>query len=190
MLGGLPGRLNRQGAPAESERRAWRIPMNAVRGLLAFWLAIGAWALLGGGGGCSAPPPPPDPHEPAGFQTFTSPQSNPIVLSVDRSLVYVANTTSNSVTFIRTSDFAIRRTVKVGMEPVSLAVRPDGLELWVSNHVSDSVSVIDTNPASASYGQVVETIQSFDANGATQLDEPVGIAFASNTKAYVAVSSR
>jgi YVTN family beta-propeller protein len=37
---------------------------------------------------------------------------------------------------------------------------------------------------------VVETIQVLDANGVTQLDEPVGIAFASNTKAYVALSSR
>jgi hypothetical protein len=37
---------------------------------------------------------------------------------------------------------------------------------------------------------VIETIQDFDANGATLFDEPVGIAFASNTKAYVALSSR
>jgi hypothetical protein len=73
-----------------------------------FWLGLVAWALLGGGGGCSAPPPPPpDPHEPAGFQTFTSPQVNPIVLSPDRAWVYVANTTSNSVSFIRTSNFNI-----------------------------------------------------------------------------------
>jgi DNA-binding beta-propeller fold protein YncE len=156
-----------------------------------FWLGLVAWALLGGGGGCSAPPPPPpDPHEPAGFQTFTSPQVNPIVLSPDRAWVYVANTTSNSVSFIRTSNFNIPYTVPAGVEPVSLAVRPDGLELWVSNHVSDSVSVIDTDPASASYGHVIETIQPLDAKGVAELDEPVGIAFASNSKAYVASSSR
>ena len=28
-------------------------------------------------------------------------------------------------------------------DPVGIAVRPDGKEVWVSNHVSDSVSVID-----------------------------------------------
>ena len=124
--------------------------LELQRGFLLFWVGLLAWALLGGGGGCTTPPP--NPHEPAGFQTFTSPQSNPIVLSPDRAFVYVANTTSNSVSFIRTSDFVVTRNVPTGVEPVSLAVRPDGLELWVSNHVSDSVSVIDTNAASASYG--------------------------------------
>jgi YVTN family beta-propeller protein len=162
--------------------------MRAMRGLLGFWLAVGAWALLGGGGGCTTGPA--NPHEPIGFQTFASPQSNPIVLSPDRAFVYVANTTSNSVSFLRTSDFKVAHTVTVGLEPVSLAVRPNGLELWVSNHVSDSVSVIDTDAASASYGQVIETIQAFDANGVTRLDEPVGIAFANDAKAYVALSSR
>jgi YVTN family beta-propeller protein len=153
-----------------------------------FWLGLVAWALLGGGGGCTTAAP--NPHEAAGFQTFTSPQSNPIVLSPDGAFVYVATTTSNSVAFLRTSDFTVTRNVPTGLEPVSLAVRPDGLELWVSNHVSDSVSVIDTNAASASYGQVIETIQMLDASGVTQFDEPVGIAFASNAKAYVALSSR
>jgi YVTN family beta-propeller protein len=164
--------------------------LELQHGFALFWLGLVAWALLGGGGGCSTPPPAPDPHEPAGFQTFTSPQANPIVISPDRAWVYVANTTSNSVSFIRTSNFNVPHTVPVGIEPVSLAVRPDGLELWVSNHVSDSVSVIDTDPASASYLQVIETIQPLDAKGVAELDEPVGIAFASNSKAYVALSSR
>ena len=162
--------------------------LSVQRAFVGFWLGLVAWAWLGGGGGCSSPPP--DPHEAAGFQTFTSPQSSPIVLSPDRAWVYVANTTSNSVSFIRTSNFTIPQTVSTGIEPVSLAVRPDGLELWVSNHVSDSVSVIDTDPTSASYAQVVETIQKLDANNVTEFDEPVGIAFASNSKAYVALSSR
>jgi YVTN family beta-propeller protein len=158
------------------------------RGFVLFWLGLVAWALLGGGGGCTTPPP--SPHEAAGFQTFTSPQSNPIVLSPDGSLLYVANTTSNSVSILRTSDLTPVRTVPTGLEPVSLAVRPDGLELWVSNHVSDSVSVIDLDAASASFGQVIETISPLDSNGVTEFDEPVGIAFASNQKAYVALSSR
>ena len=37
---------------------------------------------------------------------------------------------------------------------------------------------------------MIETVQALDANGVTQFDEPVGIAFASNAKAYVALSSR
>jgi YVTN family beta-propeller protein len=169
--------------------------MFAVRGrprlpyaLAPFWLGLVAWAGLGGGGGCTTPAP--NPHEVPGFQTFTSPQASPIILSPDGAFVYVANTTSNSVTFLRTSDFTAARTVTVGLEPVSLAAKPNGLELWVSNHVSDSVSVIDTDAASASYGQVIETIQTLDGNGVTTFDEPVGIAFANDAKAYVALSSR
>jgi DNA-binding beta-propeller fold protein YncE len=94
------------------------------------------------------------------------------------------------VDVIDTAERRVIATVEVGLDPVAVAVRPDGKEVWVANHVSDSVSVIDTDPASVTLHEVVETIQSLDAGGATLFDEPVGIAFASNTKAYVALSSR
>jgi YVTN family beta-propeller protein len=130
-------------------------------------------------------------HEPLGFQTFTSPQANPIALSPDGAFAYVANTTSGTVDVINTSTNLRAGTVVVGVEPVGVAVRPDGLEVWVSNHLSDTVSVIDTDPGSASYRQVVETVQSLDANGVTQFDEPVGVAFREDgARAYVALSSR
>ena len=161
--------------------------LSVPRGFALFWLALTAWAVLGGGAGCNSVPPV---HEALGNLTFTSPQVNPVVVSADGQTAYVANTTSGTVSFVATSPFRVTRTVRVGMEPVSLALRPDGLELWVSNHVSDSVSVIDLDPSSASFGAVVETIQALDAKGVTQFDEPVGIAFASNSKAYVALSSR
>ena len=162
--------------------------MRAVRGLFLFWLALGAWALFGGGAGCTTPPPPV--HEALGRANFTSPQVNPVVVSGDGQRIYVANTTSGTVDILSASPFQVTRTVRVGMEPVSLALHPSGLELWVSNHVSDSVSVVDVDPSSASYGNVIETIQALDGNGMTQFDEPVGIAFAGPAKAYVALSSR
>jgi YVTN family beta-propeller protein len=152
------------------------------------WLALGAWAGLGGGSGCTSTPPPP--HELLGRANFTSPQVNPVVVSADGQRVYVANTTSGTVSLLSTSPFQVTREVRVGMEPVSLALHPSGLELWVSNHVSDSVSVVDVDPSSASYGHVIETVQALDANGVTRFDEPVGIAFANAAKAYVALSSR
>ncbi len=129
-------------------------------------------------------------HEAIGHLTFTSPQSNPIALSSDGDFLFVANTTSNSVDVIDATINRRVRQINVGLEPVSVAVRPDGKEVWVANHVSDSVSVIDTDPASASYLRVVETVQALRADGATLFDEPVGIAFASDSKAYVALSSR
>src|SRR5690606_32396464 len=56
---------------------------------------------------------------------------------------------------------------------------------------SDSISVIDVDLSSPTRWTVIETIQDVDpATGATRFDEPVGIAFASNAKAYVALSSR
>ncbi|HEY8494703.1 MAG TPA: beta-propeller fold lactonase family protein, partial [Myxococcota bacterium] len=151
--------------------------------LIAFLTALGAFGALGadcGGGN----------HEPVGRQDFVSPQFNPIVLSPDGSTLYVANTTSNTVSVISTANPGPGTQVEVGVEPVSLAVKPNGTELWVANHVSDSVSVVDVNPASPTYLSVIHTIQDIDSNGVSQFDEPVGIAFASNSKAYVALSSR
>ena len=97
--------------------------------------------------------------------------------------------TSALVGLVSTSLLHEQKQVEVGLEPVSLAVRPDGLELWVSNHVSDSVSVIDSDPLSPTYHEVIATIQDLDAEGVTRFDEPVGVAFASSAKAYVALSS-
>jgi YVTN family beta-propeller protein len=130
------------------------------------------------------------PHEPLGFETFTSPQSNPIVVSDDGRSVYAVNTTSHSVSVIDTRQRRVVAEIAVGLEPVSVALRPNGKELWVTNHVSDSVSVIDVSPWSPTRYQVVETVQDIDVDGSTLFDEPVGIAFASDAKAYVALSSR
>jgi YVTN family beta-propeller protein len=130
--------------------------------------------------------PPPAPKE-VGYPLLESPHFNPI--AINGKYIYVTNTPSSTVDVIdRESDKVVER-IHVGIDPVSIAVRPDGKEVWVSNHVSDSVSVIDTDPQSPTYHVVIATIQEFDANKATSFDEPVGIAFASNEKAYVALSS-
>src|SRR5262249_32583618 len=129
--------------------------------------------------------------EPVGFQNFESPQSNPIAISSDGSEVYVAHTTGNALGVISTSLNVEVTTIPVGLDPVSVALRPGTNELWVSNHVSDTVSVIDVDPNSATRYRVIDTIQAIDAKGPTQFDEPVGIAFtADGTRAFVALSSR
>ncbi|MGB5812677.1 MAG: beta-propeller fold lactonase family protein, partial [Polyangiales bacterium] len=129
-------------------------------------------------------------HEPVGEQTFASPQVNPIAIAPNNKHVYVANTTSGTVDVIETASNTVIATVSVGMDPVSVAVRPDSREVWVANHVSDSVSIIDTNPSSLTLHEVIDTVQSMDGDLITTFDEPAGIAFASNDKAYVALSSR
>ncbi len=123
-----------------------------------------------------------------GHPTFASPHANPIAYS--RGYVYVVNTPADTLDVIRARTGAVVIRINVGVDPVSVAVRPDRREVWVVNHVSDSVSVIDARPTSSTFHQVVHTVQDLDAGTyATNFDEPVGIAFASNSrKAYVALS--
>ena len=123
-----------------------------------------------------------------GHPLFCSPHFSPIAIHGDR--VFVVNTPSDTVDVLdrQTREFVAR--IDVGVDPVSIAVRPDGKEVWVSNHISDSVSVIDNESTSSTYLHVVATIQEFDSKTkATRFDEPVGIAFAGSDKAYVALSS-
>ncbi len=122
-----------------------------------------------------------------GHPTFVSPHANPIAISGDQ--VFVVNTPSGTVDMIDVATQKLVHRIPVGIDPVSIAVRPDGREVWVSNHVSDSVSVIDNDRNSPAYLNVIATIQEFDSKRATMFDEPVGIAFANNDKAYVALSS-
>ncbi len=123
-----------------------------------------------------------------GHPTFNSPHANPIAIVGGR--VYVANTPADTVDVIDAERREVVRRIHVGIDPVSVAARPDGREVWVGNHVSDSVSVIDSDPRSRTFGQVVATVQDVDPDTlATRFDEPVGIAFANNRKAYVALST-
>lgn len=135
-----------------------------------------------------APPATAWKPQQVGHPTFVSPHSAPIAIS--NGLVFVANTPADTLDVIDEQTRKVLRRIPVGVDPVSVAVRPDGHEVWVSNHVSDSVSVIDSNADSPSYLNVVATIQEIDPKSkATRFDEPVGIAFANNDKAYVALSS-
>ena len=132
--------------------------------------------------------PQPSIASNVGHPVFASPHSKPIV--VNRSFVYVANTPADTVDVINRRNRQIVHRINVGIDPVGIAVRPDGKEIWVSNHVSDSVSVIDTDPSSRNFHQVIATVQDIDPETlATRFDEPVGVAFASNAKAYVALST-
>ena len=131
--------------------------------------------------------PEPLEFQTVGHPTFVSPHANPIAISGDH--VFVVNTPADTVDVIDARTRKLAHRIPVGVDPVSIAVRPDGLEVWVANHVSDSVSVVDNDSGSPTYLHVVATIQEFDSKRATTFDEPVGIAFASNDKAYVALSS-
>lgn len=128
--------------------------------------------------------------EPTGQPAFASPHAAPIALSPVTGEVYVVNTPADTLDVIDASQRAVVARVPVGIDPVSVAVRPDGREVWVSNHVSDTVSVIDVDPASPTRHHVVATVTAWQDDWVTDFDEPSGIAFANDQKAYVALSSR
>jgi YVTN family beta-propeller protein len=111
----------------------------------------------------------------APYTNFESPQTNPIRLSPDGSRLFSANTAANRVSVFsltNPSAPALLKEIQVGVEPVSIwPVSND--EVWVVNHVSDSVSVV-----SVSHGIVTDT---FPAG-----DEPCDVVVAGVTpRAYV-----
>jgi YVTN family beta-propeller protein len=123
----------------------------------------------------------------SGAQLYLSPQVAPMALSNDGTRLYVANTTSGTLSVLDASN-ALAPTrlaeVKVGHDPTSVAVLPglvNGDELvFVVNHISDSISVVSRNKLA-----VVQTIQELDADGVTRTNEPVSIAFAGPSRAFV-----
>lgn len=138
--------------------------------------------LLGGFSWAKTPGPNP------GHPTLLSPHSDPIAFHAGQ--VFVVNTPADTLDVIDAATARVTARIPTGIDPVSVRVRPDGREIWVSNHLSDSVSVIDNDPESPTYLSVVATIQDIDLEKkSTRFDEPVGIAFANNEKAYVALSS-
>lgn len=130
----------------------------------------------------------PSPTLPgSGAQLYLSPQTRPMALSNDGTRLYVANTTSGTLSVLDVSNPFAPSTlaeVKVGHDPTSVAVLPasiGGDELvFVVNHISDSISVVSRNKLA-----VVQTLQELDAEGVTLTDEPTGIVFASPTRAFV-----
>ncbi|MBW2546617.1 MAG: hypothetical protein JRE82_05165 [Deltaproteobacteria bacterium] len=136
-------------------------------------------------------PDDPIPEPASGHPGFASPQVQSIALSPTGRELYVTNTPADTLDIIDAETREIVYRVATGIDPVSVAVRPDGLEVWVSNHISDSVTIIDVDPTSPTRYRVVGTIQAYDEEGmVTDFDEPSGIAFANDDKAYVALSSR
>jgi len=86
----------------------------------------------------------PAPHaEAASFHAFESGPVRPMALSNDGSRLYVVNTPDNRLEVFNVGGGAVFHagSVAVGMEPVAVAVRNNG-EVWVVNHLSDSVSIV------------------------------------------------
>lgn len=114
------------------------------------------------------------------FVTFETGPVRP--LATAGSELYAVNAPDNQLHIFSISDIGLvlTATVQVGMEPCSLAVAPDG-KVWVVNHLSDSVSIVDVG---ASTPRVVQTL--------LVGDEPRDIVFAgtSTTRAFITTAHR
>lgn len=77
---------------------------------------------------------------------FESVPSKPLALSEDGSLLYVVNSHANCLEIYTQEEKELKlvSAVSVGIGPVSVAVRTKG-EVWVVNHVSDSVSIVSVD---------------------------------------------
>ncbi|MCA9685331.1 MAG: hypothetical protein KC457_24340, partial [Myxococcales bacterium] len=81
------------------------------------------------------------------FTAFESGQVRPIAISDDGHRLFVLNTPDNRLEIYAISDDGLshQASVPVGLEPVALAVR-NNHEIWVVNHLSDSISVVTLGP--------------------------------------------
>ncbi len=117
------------------------------------------------------------------FTLFETGQVRPLALSPDGTHLFACNTPDNRLEIFDVTGPNIIHvgSVAVGLEPLAVAARTNG-EVWVVNHLSDSVSVVDvTDPAAP---RVVRTL--------LVGDEPRDIVFAGpgSNRAFITTAHR
>ncbi|MEY2840275.1 MAG: hypothetical protein RJB60_2574 [Pseudomonadota bacterium] len=114
------------------------------------------------------------------FIGFESGHVRPIVMSADGTRLFAVNTPNNTLEVfkITAAGLELQSRIPVGMEPVAIAIRDDN-EVWVVNHLSDSVSVVSLDGTP----RVVRTL--------LVGDEPRDIVFAgSPSRAFITTGHR
>ncbi|WP_437839112.1 beta-propeller fold lactonase family protein [Sorangium sp. So ce1153] len=118
------------------------------------------------------------------FTAFESGQVRPLAISPDKKLLFAVNTPDNRLEVFRigTSGLEHRASISVGLEPVAVAARSNN-EVWVVNHLSDSVSVVQLG-LGGNTGRVVRTL--------LVGDEPRDIVFAGpgRDRAFITTAHR
>ncbi|HEY8493875.1 MAG TPA: hypothetical protein VIN04_08275, partial [Myxococcota bacterium] len=114
------------------------------------------------------------------FVAFESGPVRPMAMSPDGTRLYVVNTPDARLEIFRigAGGIAHQASVPVGLEPVAVAARGNH-EVWVVNHLSDSVSIVDV---SASPPRVKRTL--------LVGDEPRDIVFAGPDRAFITTAHR
>ncbi|HEV8577489.1 MAG TPA: hypothetical protein VGX68_00285 [Thermoanaerobaculia bacterium] len=96
--------------------------------------------------------------QPRKFTLFESGQVRPLALSPSGKLLFATNTPDNRLEVFRVKNNRLEpaASIPVGLEPVAVAARSDD-EVWVVNHLSDSISVVELTE-SGNRGRVVRTL--------------------------------
>ena len=117
------------------------------------------------------------------FTLFESGQVRPLALSPDGRHLFAVNTPDNRLEIFRVRKHGLKHvgSVPVGLEPVAVAARSD-TEVWVVNHLSDSVSVVDLRK-----GHVPRVVRTLLVG-----DEPRDIVFAgpNRNRAFITTAHR
>ena len=115
------------------------------------------------------------------FVSFESGPVRPVAMDPLGLELYVTNIPDGRLEIFEVRDAGLvrRAAVSVGLEPVAVAVAPDG-KVWVANHLSDSVSIVDV---AANPPRVVHTL--------LVGDEPRDIVFAGTAgRAFISTAHR
>jgi len=117
------------------------------------------------------------------FVAFETGQVRPLALSPDGSRLFAINTPDNRLEIFDvdvSGNLTAAASVPVGMEPIAVAARTND-EVWVVNHLSDSVSIVDV---ASSPPHVTRTLHVGD--------EPRDIVFAgtSGERAFITTAHR
>ena len=114
------------------------------------------------------------------YTLFESGPVRPLALSGDGSKLFACNIPDGRLEIFNVSAAGLVHagSVQVGVDPVAVAVAPNG-QVWVVNHLSDSVSIVDVPTL-----RVVRTLHVGD--------EPRDIVFAGvgGTRAFITTAKR
>jgi cysteine-rich repeat protein len=141
-------------------------------------LSLRTWILLGTVAMVLAPLP----SRAGSFVEFETGEVRPLALSPDGTRLFAVNTPDNrlEVFSVGVASLTHIASVPVGMEPCAVAARNDN-EVWIVNHLSDSVSIVDVSSAPA---RVTRTL--------LVGDEPRDIVFGGpgGTRAFITTAHR
>jgi YVTN family beta-propeller protein len=147
-----------------------------IRGLLLSLMVLAALA-----------PPPSEAstaEAPSSYTLFESGQVRPLAMSPDGQRLFAVNTPDGRLEVFRILGRQLIHTasIPVGLEPVAVAARSNR-EVWVVNHLSDSVSIIEIDDDAAT-GHVARTL--------LVGDEPRDIVFAGpqRKRAFITTAHR